>query len=276
MFKMKNPLRSSLIIFLVAMNLQLFAGWEIVLRHESSDGMIHYDLMLIENHKIKYAQSEGGFIYDSKTNMMKWYFNDMKGYWEANFDELRTGMYDAMKSVTNAILADVPDDQKEMYSMVLNQMSEIWKSPDKQLIDDLKLEIIQTGESENIAGYMSEKYLVKVNGETMEQIYVSPQLNLSKEFNTVKIIEAFSELTIDFDKTFYYVKRSEYKQLWEKGFVMKTIDKDGDTLEVIKVEKREISMEELNVPQGFVPVSAKDIITFQMMQEQNNEFNDWD
>ncbi len=271
---MKNFVQVLLILLFATFHLQLFAGWEIVYRNETSDGHIDYDMLLIDNHAFKYSQNDGGFIYNTKSNQFTWFFNQLKGYWQNDLKKFRAGMFDAMKAVTDEILMDFPEEQREMYAAIFNQMSEVYQDPDQKAIDDLQLVIQKTGNVEEIAGFKSEEYTVKVNGVLVETIWVAPSLDVSRDLDPAKITEVFSELTIDIDEQYHYVYRDEYKNLWKKGFIMRTIDSEGDILEVIKVEQRSITKAEFDIPDGFMPVSAREIITSQIMDSNDDGYND--
>jgi hypothetical protein len=262
------------VVFFAGIHLQLFAGWEIVYRNESADGHIEYDVLLIEDQKFKYSQSEGGFIYNTTTNQFTWYFNDLNGYWQDDLSQFKSEMFAAMKAVTDELLMDFPEDQREMYASFFDQMSQAYESPNQQVIDSLSLTAEITGNTEEIAGFKSEEHIIKVNDEIVEKIWIASSLDVTNDLDPVNITEVFAELTVDIDEEFLFVHHKDYKQLWRKGFVMKTLDKAGDTIEVIKVEQRSIKPDEFKVPEGFVPLSAREIITSQMMESNDDGYND--
>jgi hypothetical protein len=274
--KSNNIFHFLLVISFLIFHNQLFAGWEIVYRHESSDGMISYDVMLIENHRFKYSQNDGGFIFDVQTNLFSWYFNDMNGYWQNDLQNFRSALFEALKSLTDELLLEFPEDQRETYSAIFGQMTDVYKPPAYQTINDLKLEIHNTDNVEEIAGYPSEQYLIIVDGKKMEQIWIAPSLNISEQLNPVKINEVFTELIIDLHDSYHYMLRDEYKLLWEKGYVMKTLDSEGESMQIIKVEQRKIQSNELMLPSGFVPITAREIISSKMMKNDNDDYDTWD
>lgn len=271
---MKSFFSLLFLLFFTALHLHLFAGWEIVYRNESVDGHIQYDVLLIGEQKFKYSQKNGGFIYHTETHQFTWFFNDLNGYWQNELTRFKPEMFAALKAVTDEILQDFPEEQREMYASFFDEMALAYASPDQTIIDTLQLSTVQTGNNEELAGYRSDEYIVKVNDQVVETIWIAPSLDVTDDLDPSNIMKVLAELTVDIDKEFLFVYHSDYKKLWQKGFVMKTVDKTGDRMEVIKVEQRKINADEFKVPEGFVPVTAREIITSQMMDDSDDGYQD--
>jgi hypothetical protein len=271
---MKTSSSLLLLAFFAGIHLQLFAGWEIVYRNESADGHIEYDVLLIEDQKFKYTQGDGGFIYNATTKRFTWYFDDLNGYWQGELSQFKSEMFAAMKAVTDELLVDFAEDQRAMYASFFDQMALAYQAPDQQDIDTLKLTTEETGNKEEFAGFEGREHYIKVDDEIVEKIWIATSLDVTNDLDPVNMTEVFAELTVDIDQAFLFVHHKDYKALWRKGFVMKTVDKYGDTMEVIKVEQRSVTPEEFLVPEGFVPVTAREIITSQMMESNDDGYND--
>lgn len=261
---------------LAIVTLSSSAGWEITYRINDTEGTLSYDIMLIDDHLVKYPNNEMEFIIDTETGEMTFILNDQESYWSGNPDDFRSGMNTAMKTIMDEMMAQVPEEQRAMYKEMLGGMAEMYNSPDIEELRSLKIDIENTNEVAEIAGYSAKKYLVKVNDNLMESLWISNDINLGHDYNGRKVYEILSKIRPNIDNEELYEFSDTYLNLMNQGLILKSQDNDSETSEAIKIEKRTISKEEIGIPAGYNKIDISELLQQQMMQsdDTDNE-NDW-
>lgn len=252
---------------------QAMAGWEITQKVSDQDGMVSYDVMLIHNNILKFTGDDVGFIINTNRDELTFIMDQNKTYWKGNPDEFRNGLNTAMKKFMEQMMAQIPETQREMYSEMLGDMSDMYKTPQKQEIKNINIEIVNTGETEEIAGYDTEKFLVNVDGTKKETLWISEQLNPGSDLNIRKAYEMMNKIRPNVEDEILYEYSDAYLDLISKGFLMKSTESGGESVEVIKVVERNISDAEVSLPQGFKEVSIDEMLRQQMMTGDENDDN---
>lgn len=270
-------MKKCIILLTVALTIcmQTFAGWEITYRVTDTDGSISYDVMLIEDHIVKYGGIDESFIFNTKSNQFSFIINQNKTFWSGNILDFRIEMSEAIKRVMNEMIKNLPEDQREMYAKMLGSVTQMYESPAPDKINSINVKITNTGTQEEIAGYTSKKYDVNVNGNLVESIWISSELDMKEELNSLKIAEMLNQIMPNVDGELYYEFTNQYLELWKKGFRMKSIDDEGETIEVIKVKQRNITGNELGVPDGYTKISPLEFMQKQMMGGDDDDNEDW-
>ncbi len=269
-----------LVIILLASCLSTYAGWEITYRATSSDGEIKYDVMLVEDNMVKYTGVDGGFIIDVNANEFTILFEDLNEYWKGNIADYRKEMDKAMKIAMEELMQNVPEDQREMYTQMLGGMGEMFSTPLPEEIDAINVEVLKTNILADVAGYSTQKYEVLVDGNLTEQIWLTTELDISDHLNIRALSEMFNQFEPNVDGESLYCYTNEYLDLWNNGFGMKTIENDGDVMEVIKAEKKNLLKTDFNIPERYRAISTEQMLRNNMMDNSggtydNTNDDDW-
>lgn len=265
--------KTLLIVAFMVYAWQLMAGWEITQKVSDPDGMVNYDVMLIQDNVMKYNGTDVSFIININKNELTFIMEQSKNYWQGNPREFRESMHSAMKKMMDRMMEQVPDAQREMYKQMLGDMDEMYSTPTDDEINSVNITIEDTGETTDIAGYSSEKYLVKIDGKIVETAWISKGLDLSRDFDPRKMQEMMVQIqpNVEDDALFEYT--DEYLDLMDKGFLMKSIDPENETTEVIKVVERNIPATELKLPDGYTKVTIDQLMQQQMMSGGEDDDN---
>jgi len=250
---------------------QLMAGWEITQRVSDPDGIINYDVILIKDNIMKYNGSDAGFIIDVKKNELTFIMDQSKTYWKGSPDDFREGLNSGMKKFMEQMLSQIPEEQREMYSQMLDGMSDMYNTPSEQEIESINVEIVATGASEKIAGYDADEFTVSVDGKQLETVWVSGELTFGNEFDTKKAYQMMNKIVPNTDDVVMYEFTDTYLDLISKGYLMKSTEAEGETVEVIKVVERNIEDEEMSLPEGYTQVSIDEMLQQQMMTGDDNQ-----
>lgn len=265
-----------LLIFIVFSSWQAMAGWEITQSVSDRDGMINYDVILIQDNILKYNGNDVGFIIDIKNNLLTFVMDQSKTYWKGSPDEFREGLNSGMKKFMEQMLAQIPEAQREMYSEMLDGMSEMYNTPSSQEIESINIKIEKTGDSDEIAGYDSEKYIIRLDGNVVETVWLSDELDFSSEFDMRKAHEMMNQIQPNAEGEVFYEYTDAYLDLIAQGYLMKSLESDAETVEVIKVVERNISDEEMSLTDDFNEVSIDEMLQQQLMNgDENGNDGDW-
>ncbi len=251
-----------------------WAGWEITYRVSGDQGSISYDVMLIDDNLVKYGGVDGGFILNTKTKAFTFLIDQNKSYWSGSINDFRKEMSLALKTVMDSLLQSIPEAQREMYTQMLGSMSQIYDSPRREQIAELNIDIKNTGRTENIAGYDSQEYEVRVDDKLLESIWIASGLDVNDDLDSRQIAEMLNEITPNVEGEIFYEFSEDYLQLWEKGFRMKSTDHDGEIIEVIKVVEREIASDELSIPADYSQITIQELMQEQMGGDTNEGDSD--
>ncbi len=172
---------------------------------------------------------------------------EKKSYTEMTFADMKK-MTEASKSMLNSMmkkrLESMSPEQRKMAEekmATLNQGSH----------SETKYEVTNTGESKTISGYPCTKYIVKRNGEDFETIWATKALGTLDGVH--KDMEKFSaKMASTFNLK--NAPLSWFKEI--PGFPIQT-DGDNDARTVSRIEKREVSDSEFEVPAGYTKEESK-------------------
>jgi hypothetical protein len=260
-------------IYFLFISAWLLAGWEITYRVNHSDGMVAYEVMLVSNNKIKYSGNDYQFIIDTDKEEMFFIMNTSKTFWKGSPKQFREEMNMGMKAMMDQMMAQVPEEQRAMYSEMLGGMSDMYKTPTADEIKKVQFDVTNTGESTNIAGYSSEKFVIKQNGQVLESLWISEITNLNDDYDPKKAHEMMLKIMPFVEDESFYEYTSKYAELISKGLLVKSEDPANETVEAIKIIEREIDPDELELPKGYRLTTIDQLLQEQMMGngEDGNE-----
>lgn len=268
--------KSIFVLFIFITSIRLFAGWEITYRTNDPEGTINYEVMLIEDNIVKYTSNEFEFIIDTENALMTFILIGSNSYWTGKPDEFRAEMNSAMKKVLNDMIAQVPEDQRAMYAEMLGGMSEIYSSPKPEMLNSLNININKTNENNEIAGYAAEKYSILIDNKLKESVWISKNLDIGDDYDGRKVHEILSKIMPNVDNENLHEFSDAYLDLMENGLILKSVEPNDETIEAIKIVKRSIKKNELEIPERFSEISIDELLQHQMMEsDSNGNDNDW-
>ncbi|MCF8365143.1 MAG: hypothetical protein K9H16_05150 [Bacteroidales bacterium] len=262
---LKKTRKLLLILLLIICSNQLIAGWEITYRNTDTDGLITYEVMLIEDNILKYSGTDISFIFDATDEMLTFIINYNQSYWTGKIDHFRNELDKALQTAMKEMIEQLPESQQQIYGQMLDGMAQMYATPTPEAIKALDLKITNTGETENIAGYISVKYQILVNENPKETLWISKDMDVSDDLDSGKIIEMMNQLKPNIEDDSYYEFTPGYLELYQSGFIMKSQNANGENIEVIKVVQRSILATELSVPENFIRITPAEYMHQQMM-----------
>ena len=240
-------------------------------RYKKGSSKMEKGKIWVLDNKIKFEEETGqaAAIFDLNTGEMIQIDRQGKRYVAADPDEYFKFIQDItskMKSEMEKQLSQLPPDKRaQMEEMMRSQGMSLPGSSTKPK----NLELQKPGKDESIAGYKSVKYEVYEDGKLIEEIWTSNEvlnneIDIKKMSNYLQKIKDISENAGGM--AFNPEGQTVYKEVFESGFPMKTVDhesEDGIYIEEItKVSKANLNDSE------FVPPNDYKKITLQEMMQQ--------
>jgi hypothetical protein len=140
-----------------------------------------------------------------------------------------------------------------------------------QPVDPAKLppvSVTSTGVKEKIAGYETEKYDVRVDGELFQELWVAPALNLSADLNVNQRIAVQRKMSANmlgksatsFNAVYH---NEEYRNLLAKGFALKEVTHHiagGSERVATAVQQGEVPATDFEAPGDYRKVRLADVL----------------
>ena len=213
------------------------------------------DKTLISNGRLKGTSEGVSWILNGPKKEMSFIDDGQKIYWQGTIDDYCSSMTDMM----DQMMKNIPEDQRKMMEQMMAKGNQ---TPGQ------KVDVVKTGEGKKIAGFNTLKYKVLVNGELFEEVWLTTDAAVMKEYKPlVPVIQKFNSCMGIMGMEFMPEKSAEYQKLWEIGFHLRSVRyEDGNPetdTDVVKMEKADIPGKEFQVPAGYQQRSF-----VEMMQSQ--------
>jgi Domain of unknown function (DUF4412) len=249
-------------------SLQANAGWVITQRSYDSDEGVEFALIetvYLQNNVMKVAQNEMVTIFDLNTETITVMSTVKKAYWTGKVSDYKKEIKEAMQQAMGEQLQNAHEEQKEMIRKMYQGMMESIDNPSKfagEEPEDYDLQIKKTGDKERVAGRMTHKYSIIVNGSVKEEAWLSESEKPHEEFNITKFYEIFGDFTSQAETLAFYQNNEKYKEFSKKGFPLKSINYYGgyeSISEVTNLEKENIESSEFTPPAEYKKVNLVEI-----------------
>lgn len=216
-----------------------------------SDGSKTY----VSDGKIKHQDHEEGMILDSKTGEVVYFNSGNKSYTRGKMSDYCA----AMSNLMQQMMQSMPPEYKKMLGI-----GEEKKSP--------KVTIVSEGSGGTLIGYKTEKYKVMADGELYEELWLTTDDALMKEFKPlVPLFSEFFKCSKIMEMVVPVEGSPEYAKLLEKGFTLKSIKyENGDQnieTNITDLLLKDISTEEFQPPAGYKELSFSEFFSLQMERE---------
>jgi len=238
------------VAMLFGMVLPAGAGW--VMLEQNGDKT------LISNGRLKGTSEGVSTIFNGPKNEIIFIDDGENIYWRGTADEYCSGS----AAMFEQVMQGIPEEQREMMKQMMAKENQ---SPEK------KVTVVKESAGETIAGHKTMKYKVLVDGELFEEVWLTTDASLMKEFKPlVPMLQKFNSCLGSMEMGFTVEKSTEYQKLWETGFELKSVRHEFGSAEtetdVVKLEKSDITDQEFEVPAGYKKRSFAEMMQSQMME----------
>ncbi len=135
-------------------------------------------------------------------------------------------------------------------------------------LDDLpQIKVERTDEAKTIAGYQTVKYVVLVNDELFQEIWMTEELNTGDDLNVDKFLDYqrrnSARMIGKSAKPFNALYRSKvYEEFLRKGFALQTITHHiagGYEQRVLSIKQADVADSDFSLPGGYRKVKIADV-----------------
>ncbi len=269
---MKRALTFIAILVFVTWTSEVVAGWVIKLKYTNLDGEVSFENLEIQDNKLRSTGTDGTFVFDLAGDRLTVIDDKTQTYWQVKISEIRETYFQASKKFIEEMLKSLPEQEREMYRSLFGEMENMYAEIDKTKVNAINIKLDKTGNSEKIAGFMADEYLILVDDEVVERKWLAKGLDISSEMNVRKMVESFKEISPVVGDEMLYEYTETYLSLHEKGFEVKSVTKDGEMIEVTSAEKQQIDSSLFMIPEGFKQITIEEMMRKEMTR--GNDDND--
>lgn len=249
-----------IVLIFIALLDNLSAGWVIQVRYSNPDGDFTFEVIEIQNNKLRSTGTDGVFVFDLTKNTLA-IINELdKTYLLYDISEVRQSYFDATKKFLDQILEGLSDSERGLYQMLFADMENLYAPIDSRIIDTINIKIEAKGETMEFFGFAAEEYLVWVNEKLTERKWLAKSLDISNHMDIRRMREVFMEISPSAGDDMLYQYTDAYLSLAEKGFEMRSLDTEGQETVVVSVAERELDDSVFLIPANYRRITIEEMM----------------
>jgi hypothetical protein len=178
-----------------------------------------------------------------------------KTYWKGNPRRFNTEVRAELEASIEDKLHGVEKDQKEAMRAMYKEMIDASFPTSASTARARTFSVNKERDGEKVANYTTTKYRVLEDGLPLENIWISPDLQIAKDFDFISLSH-FLNLLASGAYAASFESSQEYFKLLDKGYPVKVeITRASGTQisEVINARKVNLSAADFSVPAGYLP-----------------------
>lgn len=246
----------------------LFAGWKIHEEVKDNFGQVTKQIIYFQDNKVKTISGSEIVIYNLKEKTIT-LADTITGYYcSGNTTEYNKGMQDYFQFLIDNLTKTNNNQKQKDQIEYLRSVKERWTNSKPLAPTDLNVRVIETSKKEAISGFNTQLYELRINNILRFEYWISPEINLQKEFNMGQMFLMMQELSGGTSISGYELT-PEYLELMKIGYSMRTIDHDDDVVTITKVEKAiktKLPDSVFTVSKDFKPLSFVDFFKLKQME----------
>jgi hypothetical protein len=211
---------------------------------------------LISNGRLKGTSKGVSSIFNGPKKEIIFIHDGQNIYWRGTVDDYCSNL----TTLLEQMMKGMPEELRKMREQMMAKGNQ---PPDH------KVTVEKKGNGETIAGLKTTKYRVMVDGELFEEVWLTTDASLMKEYEPlVPLLQKFSSCLGSMNMEFTPEKSADYQKLWEAGYQLKGVKYELGSpqteTDVVKIEKADIPDQEFEVPAGYQQRSFAETMQSQM------------
>lgn len=227
------------VVMVFGLVLPACAGWIMV----EKDG----NASLISKGRLRGSSEGTNWIFNGPKSEMTFFDDAKKLFWSGTPD----AYCKEISAMIEQMMKDIPPEQRKM-------MEKEAQSSSQEVV------VKQTDDVATLAGFKTSRYKVLVDGELFEEIWLTKDSALMKEYKPlIPLIQKHSACMGAFNTGFNPENSDEYRKIWENGFLLKSVKyalghPETDT-DVLKLEKGDLPDKEFETPAGYTKTTLSEL-----------------
>lgn len=237
------------------------AGWIITeVIHYPDGNSSDKNTMYFQDNIIKCVEESHTVIYDLNNREITFINPALKVYWKGSLDKyVRKVKEMALEHFEREMEKASPEDRQYYEAIYENLKIELEQDSNAVVFrPDVNIEIVMTDENELFLGYDARKYEIYENGFLREELWLTTEIGLSKDFDAQKFRSFINEMAWGVMSTDYQ-SAPEYINLMQAGLVLRSVEylDNGSSYrsEVLDVVQNEIPHDRFYPPKDYQLVS---------------------
>lgn len=250
------------VVFMIFSISPIFAGWVIVEKKTTPQGLITYDTISVQNNKMRSGGKEATYIYDLNKNEITVINNFYKTYWTGSPEQYRVGIINGIKGEIDAMVARLPKEKQESARKQYEAMLNVFDNSDGNVKKDDVLSTKKIIDRTQVLGYDTQRYDFFMKGEKKMTIWISEKVNISKDFDIAKFAE-FMRKMMNNNARLSIKSSVEYTNILKKGYPLKTIEYVGKSEvigEVVSADNKKLPETMFYVTPGFRAITLEELV----------------
>lgn len=215
------------------------AGWTI-----SENGK---EVALVSKGKMKSTWENGSIIVEGEKNVLH-FINDVEKVIASGTAE---EFCSAIEKMRDKMMENLPPEHREMVKKMMGSR----KPP--------KVELAKKGAGGKISGFETIRYEVTADGELYEELWLSEDKELLKDFKEImRIMGKFTQCTAKMGGMGSAISPEatpEYAKVFELGVILKSIGHHEQETEITEMTQRDVKDTEFALPKGYKSVTFEEM-----------------
>lgn len=258
----KNIYKLFLISILFILTTPIFAGWVIVEKKTTPQGLITHDTIYVQSNKMRSGGAEGTYIYDLNKNEITVINNFFKTYWTGTPEAYRTGVINGLKEEIDMMVSRLPKEKQDAARKQYEAMLIVFDNSDGDTSKDFPVSTKKIVDRTQVMGFDTQRYDIFMKGEKKMTIWISDKVNISKDFDIDKF-GAFMRKMMNNNAKLSIKSSVEYTSLMKKGYPLRTIEYIGKNEikgEVVSADNIKLSETLFKPSPGFKLITLEELI----------------
>ena len=272
-------------LMMVAVSMPVEAGWVIdqVVKGRGMDGSTQR--LFLQANRLKVVHNEGArttqaTVMDLDAQTITQIDYQQRTYTTATAKEYADLMRDGFKAMGEQMsqtqsqmkeleeqLKTLPPEQRRAVEAMMKQAQQgagpagSTGKPEECVPD--KVDVKGTGKRMTVAGYDASGYQVFSNGDFDSEVYIAPGITAVRELDPRKLEHMVSEMMKAMPQCATRGGMFGADPMWKlmkDGYPVRSVGKDGGTIEVVKAESRSLGANEFEPPTGFARKTLKEMM----------------
>lgn len=249
----------------------LYGGWILTGRYIDQEGKTILQRWFIQDYKVKFEQYD--IIYTFNLNTGEIILVDPVNlvYHQTSINSLISAQKEYKKGQLEVLLENIPSENREDIRQEYLQFINQFGNPPVPEQDSLS--VFRVNDTLKALGKPTEKYQINLEGRKMEEIWISPSLDLRMHYSWEKYLYFYSVIDPG-NRMPAYMYHPDFLSLLDKGFpVRRIILKEG-----YKTEVQINRMEEKTIPdyEFFTPSQCRKVSYAEWLGRDDPEYDDYE
>jgi hypothetical protein len=241
-------------------------GWHITTRYYSKNenpANARIEQVFLHNGYMKMVTGELTTIFDLKNGEIIYLNQDTQRYWKGSPAKFNAEVKAELEIIIDQQLYGMESEQQEVMRAMYQEMLKASFPDVSQAIQEPRnFSVRKDKDGEMISGFTSTLYKVSEDNMPFENIWISAELAIAKDFDFISLSQFLNQLAsgayaVSFEST------SEYFNLIEKGYPVKVemYRSDGsiEVSEVVEAKRLALTAKDFSVPSGYNPGTLSDV-----------------